>query len=754
MSKVTLMIQIAFLATILLELIGLNLPILRELISTVYLIFVPGILIVMILKLNNLDTIETILLSIGLSITSIMFLGFLINFIYPLVGIIKPISFLPLLITITIFTLILWFYNLIRDNDLPNVNLTKYMLSPLSLFLCLFPFLAVFGTYMVNYYSDNLLLLALILIISLIVVLSAFKIIPKRFYPLIIFTIALSLLYHNSLISNYLNGWDIHLEYYLSNLVLNNSYWDSGIHIHYNAMLSIVILAPIMSIITGLEVTWIFKIIYPFIFAMVPLGLYKIVKSQTNEEIAFLSCFFFISLFTFYTEMVSLARQQIAELFLILILIILINRSINAFKKSIIFILFAFSIIVSHYSLSYIFMFYLAIAWFFLFITNKSTLKKINPIPVNSQLSPKQMINLDFVFLFVTFGLTWYIFVSSSYTFTAFADICKSIFNNFLTDFFNGQGLTIIKSTMPSFTHIISKYIHLISQLFILVGFVGLMLRINRMNFNREFFPFALVSLIILFSSVAVPFFASALNTSRIYHISLIFLSPFCIIGGIIILKNIKQFKLFKIKKAIKIKSFQDIKALNSKLYGITHDSLEISWDDKKTSRYLQIISIFVVIFFLFNSGFIYEIMNDHPTSYAISQNNLRSSNYVQDRGQFYICLNKFMQDEYGTGWLNEKTELGPNNRIYADRISQQLLMDYGIGDVQGSFVDLNESTIKDIAPESYIFLGYANNVGNVMRIENKFEDEKACSTDSQLYHLKDFNLIYSNGATKIFKNN
>ena len=80
--------------------------------------------------------------------------------------------------------------------------------------------------------------------------------------------------------------------------------------------------------------------------------------------------------------------------------------------------------------------------------------------------------------------------------------------------------------------------------------------------------------------------------------------------------------------------------------------------------------------------------------------------------------------------------------------------MDYGIGDVQGSFVDLNESTIKEVAPESYVFLGYANNVGNVMRTDNKFEDEKACGTDSQLYHLKNFNLIYSNGATKIFKNN
>lgn len=114
----------------------------------------------------------------------------------------------------------------------------------------------------------------LIILLAIISLLIAFdKFIPKNLYPLAVFVIAISLLYHNSLISMYIWGWDTHHEYYLSNLVIANPLWVSTIPYAVNAMLSIVMFAPIVSSICNMSLTWVFKIIYPLLFSLVPLGL-------------------------------------------------------------------------------------------------------------------------------------------------------------------------------------------------------------------------------------------------------------------------------------------------------------------------------------------------------------------------------------------------------------------------------------------------------------------------------------------------
>ncbi|MDY6895329.1 MAG: hypothetical protein SVO01_07950, partial [Thermotogota bacterium] len=70
--KVIFSIQLALWVVIGLDYTSLQIPILRELISFIYLTFVPGILILRILKLHNLGNIETILYSVGLSIATLM----------------------------------------------------------------------------------------------------------------------------------------------------------------------------------------------------------------------------------------------------------------------------------------------------------------------------------------------------------------------------------------------------------------------------------------------------------------------------------------------------------------------------------------------------------------------------------------------------------------------------------------------------------------------------------------------------------
>ena len=265
--RVIFVFQVAVLGIILLDGFGLDIPILRQIIPLVYLIFVPGILILRIIQVHKISSAEVLLYSVGLSIASIMLIGFFINLIYPLLHIFNPISLWPLIVTITIFVVILSFLSYWRDKGYSNPDFinSEDLLSHYVLFLFLIPFLAIFGTYLMNLYKINTLIAILLIIISLVVILFAYGKVPRKFYPLTIFIISISLLFQTSLISSHITGFDIQYEYYLANLVINNAFWNLTLNSIYNNMLSVTILAPILSIISRIDLTWTFKIVLPFI---------------------------------------------------------------------------------------------------------------------------------------------------------------------------------------------------------------------------------------------------------------------------------------------------------------------------------------------------------------------------------------------------------------------------------------------------------------------------------------------------------
>lgn len=119
---IILLIQFAMWGAIGLDTIGLQIPILRQFVGFIYLTFIPGIIILRILKLHKLGNIETLLYSVGLSFATLMFTGFLMNMTCPLIGISKPISSMPLIITISAVVLMLFVLSYIRDKEFSNTN--------------------------------------------------------------------------------------------------------------------------------------------------------------------------------------------------------------------------------------------------------------------------------------------------------------------------------------------------------------------------------------------------------------------------------------------------------------------------------------------------------------------------------------------------------------------------------------------------------------------------------------------------------
>lgn len=710
--------QLAMWGLIGLDFIDLQIPLLRQIIGFIYLTFVPGVLILRILKLHKLKGIEVLSYSVGLSLATLMFIGLIINITYPLVGIYKPISLIPLTITIGVVVLIFCILSYVRDNDYVETSCISLeeMLSPPTILLLLIPFLAIFGTYLINICRNYIISMILIVLIAIVTLLIGFdRFIPEKLYPLGIFVIAISLLYHKSLISMFLiELGDISFEYWISKTTVMNSVWDPTIYSNLSAMLSLVMLVPIYSIILELDITWVYKIICPFFYSLVPLVLYQIYLTMLDfdKKSAFLSCFFYMSMFAFYGVMLGAVRQQIALLFMALLIPIMITKSMDRKTACILFIVFSVSLITSHYGITYLYLFALIAALLILL----SVPKLFNYAQSNNCLAT----NSDIVFLFLIFTLAWYMYTSSSSTFDSFVRIGNHIYGSIFTDIFDDpkstQALDIIVKPSETFIGFIYKTFHLATQLFIAVG---ISTSLFGSNFDTQRSKFTYLALSIPFfgmclAGILIPYFASALNTSRLFHITLIFLAPFCIVGGISALKAF------------------------CKIMGA-------SWTNKKAKLSLRILYIMFVIYFFFNSGFINELANQ-PVTFSLNASATSPPNFNE-------------KEITAAKWL--KYNMYPDKKVYSDCYNGYLLM-MSIG----SFYILSFQLLHDTGEllvtlnddVDYFFLGRDNVVlGNIWltNYENPRLDNRLMSLQNLTIYddLLNMSQLYDNGESMVIYN-
>ena len=713
---VILSLLLAFWGSIAADILGFPIPLFRQFIGFLLLTFVPGILILRILRIHHLGPVKTTIYAAGLSLAVLMFTGFFLNITYPLFGIYRPISLWPLIATISILIGFLCFFAWFRDWDFAtpkSINLREVFFPPV-LALSLLPFGAIFGTYLMNFYGTNILLMILLPIAALVpVVITCTQFIPKKYYPYAIFSLAITLLCHTALISTYVWGCDIQYEYYLINAVIQNSIWDFTTYSTCNAMLSLVTLAPTYSILSGMALEWVLKIIYPFFFALVPVGLYAIFQKQTNEKIAFLACFFFMSIFVFYGEMLSLARQEVAELFLVLILLSTIDRGLSKQQRKTLLLIFTASLVVSHYGLSYIFMLMLLIALAITVIEHHISiqdrtngffdrLQKRTGFFTGFKLQKRNLklsvIPSWFVVWYSLFLLVWYIYMAGSSSFKSGATIARRILGVASTDLLNPetvQGMAMVVNEASTSLHEVAKYLHLLTIFFIIVGFtITIMIRQDKIRFDTQYLLLSCGALGICIGGVTLPYFASALNTTRLYQISLILLAPFGIIGGMALISGLRNLS-------------------------------------KPHDRSLRILSVFLGIFLLFNCGWVYEVCKDEPTSFAL--NNSFDSLVLSE------------QEISSSLWL---TDMKDSRLVAADKYRRMLLSSF-LGDRAHATRDIQTAVLGNA--DYYMFIGQHNILHQQIVVTRTIDSISSTQfiEVTELHNKK--NAIYNNGGSKIY---
>ncbi len=706
-------IQLAMLGLIGMDWLGWEISILRQFVGFVYLTFIPGIIILKLLRLHRLGTVKTVLLSTGLSISFLMFIGFFINEILYFLNIDSPFSFWNVFIFITAILIILGILSCKIDRfdyfQQPTLEISRS-----AVYLILLPVLSIAGTYFIYYHKNNIFLLILIVLIALIPILVAFKKITSEVYPLAVTAIAVSLLFHTSLISPYLTGWDIHGEYYFHRLVVDNAYWNPVIENNLNAMLSIVILPTVYSYFLKMDGVWVFKIIYPIIFSLVPLGLYCVyLRHLKSDKMAFFSVFFSMSFIVFFKDMVYLARQEIAELFFVLLIFLMVQDTISKNIRNILLLIFGASLVTSHYGITYIFIILLIIVFLFSLDIVRNSKIKIVKLP---GFNLKKTTLIYFVSFYIFFVLIWYINFSSSSVFESIVHIGDRVSTNFIADFSNFEnrdknilfGLGIADPVISSFGRYAHRNLQLITQFLIIIGFFKIIFYREYAQLKAEYFYLIAGSLVILLLSL-LPHAANTMNMTRIYQISLLTLSPLFIVGGI-----------FVIEKLLNI-----INNLN--IY--------------KQNLAIAILILGVLIpYFLFNTGFIYAVTNEYPTSISLDMEKMK--NYDISKKQIYGTITQ-EQDVNSAIWYYKYKNT--TKVIYADSDSQMhVLYSYGktyIFTTKGINLITYLKNIKTV-PGYYIYF-------------NKFnicENNSIVNKSIYLTLLNTSSTIYSNGCGEIYE--
>jgi uncharacterized membrane protein len=391
---------------------------------------------------------------------------------------------------------------------------------------------------------------------------------------------------------------------------------------------------------------------------------------------------------TFYTEMIGLNRQMIAELFFVLLLITLFNEKINAFNKRICFILFSFALVVSHYGIAEIVLF----LFVFTAVINTIVLKRRNRNITTS------MVTIFFVIMFL-----WYIHIANATVFEDILEFGDYVYRQ-LGDFFNpaSRGETVLRGlgleTPPSVWNMISRAFAYITEVFIAIGFLTLFARRIKVKLENDYKILIFLSMALLSALIIIPGLAYTMNMTRFYHLLLFFLAPLFVVGA---------------------ETITSATAKNS-------TGLKVS----------ILILVVLIPYFLFQTSFVYEVTGSDSWSVPLSKYRMP---IVRLHG-FFGYTDAFSVSS--AVWLSDKINVR-YMQVYADYYSRVTeLRGYGMIDVTYVNILSNTTVVKN---KEIVYLTSLNiNEGLVT-------GPRYWWNVSDLFFLNDLDEVYSNGGSAIY---
>ncbi len=669
--------------------IALDIQLLRQLLGFIYVAFVPGLLLLFIFKLHRLSLTVKILLSVGLSTVFFLILGLAFNALSLAVGFQEPLGTTPLLIFFGIITLILAVIAYFTGSDtsftLPAPGFSVFdkfaLLVPV-----LFPLLAILGTHLMNLSDNNVLLIALlVLIVAWIIFISFYhRRLTESVFPVVVFFISISLLSVLLLRNHHITGADVHVEYYLFNLTSNANHWQIWSREILDSCLVVSLLPAIYNSLIHINPEYLYRIMYIFHFVMTPLTVYVISRRYIGTWAAFLAAFFFMSQLVFVQNYGD-ARNWIAIFFFALVIMVLGNEQIIVLKKMLLFLIFSVGVILSHYTTAYIFLIVLTSALILTAILNvfKGRIGFITPETDSSNGKGQPLvrrhraqITFGMVFILIAIIFFWHSQMTGeafSYGIHFVANTFEQFSSFFILESRTGLVGSALAQTVTTGASRIPMYIELIiSWLTIIFIGLGVLATVSR-NFSKpgffskvnklfgngkgtidtEYLVLALIGCLIILGTVLVPYISQGYDLMRVYFMMIVILAPFFIMGGIVLARLIR-----------------------------------IRW------AYLMIIVV-LVLYFLSTTGITYQVFGAPKVINLSSQSISYDLYYVHE------------QDVAAARWIGGKFTGG--GKVYSFGHGKYILMSQGEMSRSETGGDLYSAHLSGQVIDGYIFLLYPN---------------------------------------------
>jgi len=722
----------------------------RATLSFLFITIVPGLLIMLIMKIREIGFWEYLVYVVGLSISFIMFAGLAVNWILPWLNITdKPLATWPILISFNILLITFWTIAKTRNKDLNPINIKLPKLDTLNTIMftipVLFPILAILGAFFLNNHGTNIITMIMlggIAVYVLMIVVFRERLNPN-IYPWALYLMGIGIMFSSLLRGQYIFNSDTGFEYQIFQLTKEKLYWSMDNLYHtYNAMLITNIFPTLLNTFIKINDYLIFKLIFPLFFSLIPVIIYFLNRRFSDKKvICFLGSFLFMSFIPFFTPIHN--RQFFAVFFFALVIAIFFLKGFSILNKKLLFLILGATMIVAHYSTSYISLLiflltYLLINLFKLFGRNKGGKEFFFPRGTliivllllgffwYSQVTPtseglidfthKSLSNVENLFskdmgaeqnsIFDQFNI-FYKYNSNILLYKNIENISLKYSNKessyYPPETYTNYSLSVVqlpehisKLSRKSLL-IISFFVEIVKKIikfFVIVGSLGIIyLGVCKKKIDLRYVSLVIISLLIILLVIIVPLASIEYDSLRTFHQMLIILSLPAVLGGIFL------FRFFKYKYR------------------------------------LILVSLILILYFLVCSGFAQQAIGG-----------LGTPSQLNNFGGGYYGLYIQNYEEKSISWISNTYKSG---RIYTDWGG---MTRFAVFDKDLKFNYLTTRVILPslIGKDSYVYSSYINKLHNAGFIWVEHRSITFNFPTEFLHENK--NKIYNNGGSEIFK--
>jgi uncharacterized membrane protein len=349
--------------------------------ALVLMLTVPGLLFLRAIRVPSSAVIAFPLYVPCASLAILFAAGLATDLVGPLLGVDVPLRTLPLLVTLEAFGLALaaaataaQAAAVVRWSEIRPRVLRAW---PLSL-----PIVAAAGADVLTSGGGPAVAIAGCALVGVVLV-AGLAVAPRLSTPqlgMILYGASLAAVWSYTLRGHFVNGFDISTEYHVAASTYANGIWRAA---HpgdaYGAMLSLTVLPSMLHAISGATTLTLLKVVYPVLFAAFPAGVFLVARRVLAPRFAYLAAAFIAVQSYFFQQLPQIARQEIGLLIFLGLFAAILDRMIGRRARVGLIVALAASMVVSHYSTTY-----LAIGAFALAVVLQVILSRFRRVPAVS----------------------------------------------------------------------------------------------------------------------------------------------------------------------------------------------------------------------------------------------------------------------------------------------------------------------------------------------------------------------------------